>query len=94
MAGGTLTGAIAQGLNLTLYGMGTVIVFLSLLILVTMSMSKIILGLEKGSGLHSIGNVNSQSHDKSSPDNPTDIDAPHIKAVIAEAVRVYRSQHP
>jgi len=72
---------IDQGLELMLFGMGTVVVFLTLLVLATMTMSALIEhfaplppGIEPKSAM------------------PASVDDPVLLAVITAAIKKYRSR--
>jgi oxaloacetate decarboxylase gamma subunit len=78
---------LSQGLNLTLFGMGTVIVFLTLLILVTQCMSAIVLRFEASSF-----RGESLNTDSTAREIHREIDEPKLRSVIAAAIKEYRSR--
>ncbi|HJN51227.1 MAG: OadG family protein [Pseudomonadales bacterium] len=73
---------LAQGLELAMYGMGTVFIFLTLLVMVTVIMSRIILAMD-------VATVD--EHDDSKQ-RSLDQDR-RLVAVITAAVQRYRSEH-
>ena len=82
-----MTELLSQGLNLTLFGMGTVIVFLTLLIFVTQCMSAIVLRFETSSSGEEI-----PSTDFLGRNSDQSMEEPQLRAVIAAAIKQYRSQ--
>jgi len=75
-----MTELVLQGFNLTLFGMGTVVIFLSLLIIVTKFMSAIVLRFEASTCDTAL---KSESTERKS-------DEQTIQEVIAKAIKQYR----
>jgi oxaloacetate decarboxylase gamma subunit len=82
-----MTELLLQGFNLTLFGMGTVMVFLTLLIVVTQCMSAIILRFEASSSGAEILNPDSIAREING-----NMDEQKLRAVIAAAIKQYRSR--
>jgi len=82
-----MTELLLQGLNLTLFGMGTVIVFLILLIFVTQCMSTIILRYDASSVDEKVLNKDSIGRESN-----RSVDEQQLRAVIAAAIKQYRSK--
>ncbi|XOV89974.1 MAG: OadG family protein [Pseudomonadota bacterium] len=76
---------VGQGLELAIFGMGTVFMFLTLLVLATMAMSYLV-------GRFSSVTVSSPA--PGAPGEPGEKVPPATLAAIAAAVRRYRSEHP
>lgn len=84
---------ISEGLNLAMFGMGIVFVFLVLLIYVTKLMSLIAQKLEASAGsapAPAAARSRVQRPVRASADSA---DTARLKAVLAEAVKQYRTNH-
>ena len=85
---------LMQGLNLTVFGMGTVVVFLSLLILVTRCMSALVLRSERGKSdqYHSLTSGD-QMRAAPGQSSESTADQQRLRVVIAMAIKQYRDTH-
>jgi oxaloacetate decarboxylase (Na+ extruding) subunit gamma len=89
-----MTEMLSQGMNLTLFGMGTVLVFLSLLILVTQGMSAILLRFEE----HSVAQDSNSGARYVQPQITQQQGQPNLPdvrthAIIQAAIDQYRARH-
>ena len=73
-----------QGLELMIYGMGTVFVFLALLVFITMGMSALTLRLIPDKPVEAVTSRGSVSKEKNNDE--------HLIAVISAAIHQYRSR--
>jgi oxaloacetate decarboxylase (Na+ extruding) subunit gamma len=81
-----MTDLLAQGINLTLFGMGTVLIFLGLLIIVTICMSAIIHRFEASSnGVLAVELIEHEPEQS--------LEEQHLRAVITAAIKEYKSRH-
>lgn len=83
---------VASGVELMLLGMSAVFIFLSLLVLATSTMSRVVMNIAKGEasiGSNPAGNVNEVANGSTVQ---TDVDE-ELVTVIATAVKKYRSRH-
>ena len=88
---------MSEGISLMLFGMGFVFVFLTLLVIVTSLMSKIIIKYEKSAGVLPKDGVPSPStfiphHDAIAPPQ-SEADDKTLVSVLSAAVHKYRSRH-
>lgn len=79
------TPIIQQGLELLLYGMGTVVVFLTLLVLATSYMSRLVLRYFPEPEPEPVASSAAAAADGATP--------PELLAVISAAIHRYRSRH-
>ena len=86
---------LREGLNLMLFGMGFVFVFLTLLVIVTSLMSKIITKYEKNVGILPEGGVPSPTAviPRHGPLIQPQADDNTVVSVLTAAVHKYRSRH-
>lgn len=88
---------MSEGINLMLFGMGFVFVFLTLLVIVTSLMSKIIIKYEKNVGVLPEDGVPSPTtfipHHEASATHQAEIDNKTLTSVLTAAVHKYRSRH-
>ena len=86
---------LSEGLNLMLFGMGFVFVFLTLLVIVTSLMSRIITKYEKNVGILPEGGVSSPTAviPRHGPLIPVQADDKTVISVLTAAVHKYRSRH-
>jgi len=86
---------LSEGLNLMLFGMGFVFVFLTLLVIVTSLMSRIITKYEKNVGILPEGGVPSPTAaiPRHGPLIPVQADDKTVISVLTAAVHKYRSRH-
>ena len=82
---------IASGVELMLLGMGTVFVFLSLLVFATTVMSRVIMRLQPSTPNQSNSAVSPAVLPDSS--EPTQVPDEELVAVISTAIQKYRSRH-
>ena len=80
---------VSEGLNLAMFGMGVVFVFLVLLIYVTKLMSMIAQRLESNNA-HSFAPIPQRGR---RPAVANVAESARLKAVLAEAVKQYKSKH-
>lgn len=82
---------IAEGLNLALFGMGVVFVFLVLLIYVTKTMSIVAQRLESSKAQNLVP-IAARARTKR-PVVANTAESARLKAILAEAVKQYKSSH-
>ena len=84
---------IIEGLNLALFGMGAVFIFLALLILVTKFMSFLLKESEGTELVPSTAHTSAIKQNRPSPSVAKQQDVDDIKIVLAAAIKEFKNRH-
>ncbi len=84
---------IIEGLNLALFGMGAVFIFLALLILVTKLMSFVLRGSEGAQLVSAVTQANSIKQNQHSSSAVKQQEVGDLKLVLAAAIKEFKNRH-